>query len=324
MLSKNFAGSFIIWRWLSLFTVLVALIAPASAGTFQLPGSRVVIEAPAGFALSSDFVGLEHPSGASIIIVDFPAAAYVQLKAGFNPKALARANFIDAKPLKLTRGDDFLAFEGKVGGVMTRFMLVVADDKTTALLTVNIPDQALESGAIARRDVERSLETVASKQIATEFERNYTLGYLGSFKHAADLNVLGKLSLYNLAGKLPGKPVERQEPNFTVLQIPVVQMNDAPTTDLKVRARRLLSATNKRSNTELVEEKPISISGLDGWEHTATAWQINTKEKVGLYSVTLLDKNDMLIQLLGSMPISDFEKLLPEYRKIAASFRRNP
>ncbi len=300
------------------FAALVLSSTLGTAETFQLPGSRVVIDAPEGFAVASGFVGLQHTAGgASIVIADFPAVAFAQLKSQLTPEALIRAKFVNAKPLRLARTDDFVAFEGKVGGTMTRFMLVFADSKTTALLTVNIPDTAIGSGTIARRDVERALETVAFKDIAAAAEKSFTLGYTGAFKHAGDFNMVGRVSIYNLGGKMHDKPVTRQEPGFVILQ-----MSDAAAAaDLKATSRRLLS-TRTRRDVAISEEKPVTVSGLDGWEHVATASETSTDEKIGLYEVMLADGDEGLISLSGSAPIAEFDQYLPEFRKIVASFQR--
>lgn len=89
--------------------------------------------------------------------------------------------------------------------------------------------------------------------------------------------------------------------------------------DVKALATTLLTLGTARRDLELAEKKPIDLAGLSGWQRVAHVIDTRSGHRIGLYAVTLAGTDGGYARFEGSAPDADFDKLLPEFRKIAAS-----
>lgn len=126
------------------------LATAASASEVVFPGASVAgIAPPAGMTASKKFAGFEdEATGSSILVVDMPAEAWPQLKAGMTPEAL-KSQGVElsgpAREMKLPGGEDALLMSGtqKIPGGVFRKWIVVANGKdATVLVTAQSPDTA--------------------------------------------------------------------------------------------------------------------------------------------------------------------------------------
>ena len=295
----------------------------AQAVETRVPGSRVIIDVPRGFVSAKKFTGLEHPDGTAFIVTELPKDVLDEMRAKSALETLAtRANILRAKPLALQRSDRYLAFEGEyeVPGYSkgSRFMLITADGKSTTLVMADTPRAPPGSRRVQRTDVLHALSSVTTANTAAPAAKRFSLGYLGPFRFAG--NIIGAISMYNLDGKLAGdasKPI-RAAPVLIVM----LPMNDQVVDDVKSVAREMLLKAKGRTNVEIKEEKSAVLDGVKAIEQVALATDALTSEQIGVYSVIAAARGGGFIYLEGSAPIQEFKRLLPEFRKIAASFRR--
>jgi hypothetical protein len=124
------------------------LIAPAGVAQVQFPGAGSVgLEPPAGMVASSRFSGFEDAgSGASILIAQMPAEAFAQLEAGFTPEALLQKGIIAGERESRSVAGASAAFllrgTQSVQGVdFDKWMLIVGAPDTTAVITVQVPQE---------------------------------------------------------------------------------------------------------------------------------------------------------------------------------------
>lgn len=307
-------------RILAALLFSLVTVASASAETITVPGHRTVIEAPAGFSPADDFAGAESDGGASITVVEFPGAAFAQLKAGLRPETFAanpRAKMSDVKVLPLARKDEYLAFEGTavVEGVpFRRVVLVFHDAETTAFVTVNIPDALLRSGTITR---EAMLATLNHTGLGTRTPASpsFVFEAPGSFKPAG--TVMNVLTMYNRAGKMPEERVATPAASIGVTKAPDLVVSGDPRTQGEAFFRH----THRSSNVGDVKIETVEIDGLKGFSYEAKSADGSPPE--AYYSVYLIDGGHFL-WLAGTAPADEAEATIPEFKTIFASFRLSP
>src|SRR5579863_1606293 len=122
-----------------------ATAATAADAVFP-PGSRVGLVPPPGMVSSNTFDGFADPEkDAAILITVLPAAAYAQFEKTMDTDVLKKqgVNLEKREPIKLDTGKGFL-LSGRQVADKTRYrkwLLVVAADDLTVLVTVQAPEQ---------------------------------------------------------------------------------------------------------------------------------------------------------------------------------------
>jgi hypothetical protein len=176
---------------------LMALAIPALAAEPVFPpGSRVGLVPPAGMVASKTFDGFADPgSDAAILITVLPAAAYPQIDKTLDADALKKqgVNLEKREPMLLSFGKGFL-LTGRQIAEKTRYrkwLLVASASDFTALVTVQVPEQAT---AYSDRVVRESLATLSVRPKVPEAEE------LGLLPFA-----VGDLAGFHVDGALRGR-----------------------------------------------------------------------------------------------------------------------
>jgi hypothetical protein len=160
------------------------------------PGSRVGLVPPAGMVASKTFDGFADPgSDAAILINVLPAAAYPQIDKTLDADALKKqgVNLEKREPMQLSFGKGFL-LTGRQIAEKTRYrkwLLVASASDFTALVTVQVPEQAT---AYSDRVVRESLATLSVRPKVPEAEE------LGLLPFA-----VGDLAGFHVDGALRGR-----------------------------------------------------------------------------------------------------------------------
>jgi hypothetical protein len=175
----------------------MALAIPALAAEPVFPpGSRVGLVPPAGMVASKTFDGFADPgSDAAILINVLPAAAYPQIDKTLDADALKKqgVNLEKREPMQLSFGKGFL-LTGRQIAEKTRYrkwLLVASASDFTALVTVQVPEQAT---AYSDRVVRESLATLSVRPKVPEAEE------LGLLPFA-----VGDLAGFHVDGALRGR-----------------------------------------------------------------------------------------------------------------------
>lgn len=132
----------------------------------EFPAGGVGLDPPPGMALSRQFAGFEdRANAASILIAELPAEAYARIKAGFTDRALAQKGIVVAErrewPLEgaqafLVRGSQTMQSRR-----FDKWMLVAGTSTTTALITVQVPEDVDDYSAAS---IETALRSVQFRQ----------------------------------------------------------------------------------------------------------------------------------------------------------------
>jgi hypothetical protein len=297
---------------------LAAPVLPAAARVQQAPASRVALDVPDGFEVARQFSGFIRPDiGASLVIVEMPAVAYEQLATGLTPEALQAKGIEKAAPAKLAREGSYLFLKGEqksAMGLVDKFLLAFREDGVTALITANVPRQAIQDGAVSAVGIETILASARIAERAAAAKALFQLGYLGPFKAAG--TILGTTHAYTLDGRLePQKPREKRA---LLIVAPSLDKRAVPGDD--TFAETLLAGLSGLKEIKVVDRSRGVIAGLEAIELVADAVDKADGSPVTVMQTLIRGKDGGYFRIVGQMPSQDADVLIPEMRKIAASF----
>ena len=318
------------WRWFTaargFAAALAALIGVAGSGplearSLQAPASRIVIDLPDGFAVAQRFTGFQHPSGASVVILEVPPAAYDQMKPAMSGDLLATKGIVDVAPLALDRAGDYVALTGRQGtpqGWFAKIMLLIRGEEATALITANVPEAAFASGELDR---EAMIAAIASAAFAAERKPDaplpYRLADTGSLRPAG--TIAGAGLVYTPDGRLPTTKLTRTRKSFLVVHS-LGSRQRAVVIDIGVYGRRLINGLTGLADVTVDSETQVTVAGFKGVIHTGQATSRTTGDAVVIYHMTLIDPAGGYYRLFGEAPADDGDAALREFDRIARSF----
>ena len=100
----------------------------------------------------------------------------------------------------------------------------------------------------------------------------------------------------------------------------------APSTDTrlvvdpKAAAQRSFQTFGGLKDSKIESEKEVTIAGLKGHQIVGEAVEATTGSKIGIYLLMLAGDPGGYYAIVGTSPIADMPKMLPEFEKITASF----
>ena len=92
------------------------------------------------------------------------------------------------------------------------------------------------------------------------------------------------------------------------------------TVDPKTAAQRSFASFGGLKDSKIESEKPVTIAGLKGHQIVGEAVEANSGSKVGIYLLLLAGEPGGYYAIVGTSPIADMPKMLPEFEKVTASF----
>lgn len=301
--------------------VVLTLAAPAMARQLQAPGSRIQIDLPDGFKPADRFMGFQHPSGASIVLIEAPAFAYEKMKPGLTAAHLKTRGVLDVEPIDIGRTDKHLALKARQPTAVVmiqKLIMLVGDAKSTALLSANLP---LRDGAKVSPlwdGIRKAFATATLADKAAPRDIGFAMRYTGPFKEARSFGFKGRT--YNLTGELPRERVTKESPTFVIA--PSFDRR-VGTNDLKALARRMVEqVTAKYTGRSIAEPSEVTIDNLKGYRHRVTGKANGTGEDVVLIHIVLFEETGGYVRMIASTPAGEADKYEPEIDKMALSFHR--
>jgi hypothetical protein len=297
---------------------VLGLAAPAAAKIEQAPNSRVLLDLPPGYVASGQFSGFQHEEhGSSFVILEVPAKAYDELATGMTPERLATRGIRDVSRARLARSDEHVYMRGRqtsAAGDFVKFFVVFKAEDIAVLVSANVPAAAIIDGTIKTEDIERILASAATTQ-KTNVRELYRLGYLGAFKEAGAF--VGTAKIYTLDGRMEAQKEGAPRAAFIVAP----SLDVWPVADLPDFARRLLHALSGYAEIKAGEPQKISIAGLAGIALEADAKDTREGRPMRVLQVVLAGKDGGYFRLVGIAPAEQAATLVPEFRRMADSFR---
>ena len=304
----------------ALATAMILSATPVLAKTEQVPATRIALDVPAGYTAAKKFSGfINETTGASIVVAEMPAAAFAEIKTDFAAK-LASNGFANVTPGKLSMPGEHIyltAEQATAAGAVSKFLLIFADAKATAMLTVNILKADVVSGKTKAADIEKMLGSAHFEAAtATALPPDFILAYLGPFKAAGSFL---QSQLYTLDGKMdpggskPGRPV------FIV----AASLATDDMSDLALTSKTALTSLFDLDKGAITQQGAVSINGLEGYEIEIAAPRKKHDFRAAAYQVILKTKDGGYTRMVGTTNAEapDSSKLVAEFRKMAASFK---
>lgn len=287
----------------------------------QAPNSRIAMEMPESFTPSDRFSGfIDEKSGASFVIMEMPGAAYDELKAiGDQADALAQKGVVETRKVELAgRSGDHVYITGKQktpAGDYGKYIFIMREADLTAMITANVPLEAIDGKSVTPAQIERAFQTATVKAEALKGAELFSLSYLGPFKET--ITVLGSSKAYSLSGKLPEAGAAK--PNVDPIFVVSPSADKRPVLDVKTTAQSSFRSIGGLSAHEVKSEKDVVIAGLKGYEISGEG-QDRTGARTGLYVVMLVVEGGGYYVMAGSAAAADMPVYLPEFQKIALGF----
>ncbi len=285
----------------------------------QAPGSKIALAVSEDFAPSDRFTGFVHEqSGASIVLVELPLAAFDQLKKiGHAEETFAAQGVTHVAQLRLPhRSGDYIYVRGEQNTALVdyaKYILIFCEDGITAMVTANIPRAALTSGIVTGAEIEKILASARVHAHAPEAPKLFNLTYFGPFEE--DLSLLGTTKGYRLKpdGSLNGglQPVFLVAPSLTLAPIP----------NLSVFAERTFDQIEQIRDKTLEATEELEISGLPAVETIGRGTDASTGAPALVYQLMIEAPHGGYFRLVGLAPESSRETFLPQFRKMAEGFR---
>ncbi len=305
----------------------LAFAFPASAKMQQVPASRITLDVPDGYSVSKQFPGfINETTGASVIAVEMPAAAFADFKKDDFAAKLAANGFANVKAATLPfKGEHIYvtAEQATAAGAFAKFLLIFHDATTTAMLTVNVLKADVTSGKLKASDVEAMLQTAALASAKAEAQvLPFTLGYLGPFKAAG---TMGHAQLYTRDGKAAPDTPDPGRALFVVA--PSIDKTEIK--DVALTSKVALAAIFDIDAGTVVREGAVTVDGIAGYEIEIEAPQKRASATVpgvksAAYQIILPGKGGGYVRMLGTGTATEAAQLIPEFRKMAASFKAAP
>lgn len=305
----------------AMFGVYAAAI-DARAEPRQAPGSRVALDIGEAFAPSDRFSGfVDEKTGASFIVVEMPASAYEEVKQiADRADALAAQGLRESAKSELPgRKGEYVYFTGKQSSLdmeFAKFVLILRENGVTAMVTANIPDAALTDATFTKARIEETLAKAVVKDEMSKGAELFRLGYLGPFKEAFGL--MGTSKGYSTSGQPPAPGENRVVKEPTLIVAP--STDNRLTVDPKTAAQRSFQSFGGMREGKIESEKPVTIAGLKGHQIVGEAVDANSGGKIGIYLLLLAGEPGGYYAIVGTSPIADMPKMLPEFEKVTASF----
>jgi hypothetical protein len=300
---------------------LLAAVSPAQAVIRQLPNGRIAIDLGAAFTPADRFSGfVDKSTRASVAVVELPAVAYDTLKTmPDSQEALANEGFGGTEKAELKgRAGTFVYLVGKqqtpVGDV-TKFVLIFTEKDVTGVIVANVPQAAIDAGTYSRQGIEAILATVTVRDTPADPSALFHFGYLGPFREAFDHG--GMTKAYNISGAQP-HPGENQLVKESMLLVSSAIHGDA--IDVKAQADKAFMDLGGMKERRIDDRKEVTIGDFKGYQITGEVTDAASGGKIAIRLVLLSGQPSGYFMFLGSMPVADREKMMPEIEKVIASF----
>jgi hypothetical protein len=306
---------------LALLFAVGACASPAPAPDHQgIPGTRVSLIVPDGFAVADRFLGLVGEDAVSVVIITEIPGPVEKVRAGMTGEALA------ARGMELLRfeevtvdGRDGLLVHARqaaaaAGADLRRWIVVFGAADGSVMIAASTP-RAFEDrlGATLRRTL------ISAKWNPAEILDPYaglgfTLAEAGSLKISDRLPSMISFTRGGHRGALaPDEPLLLAGSSFAPLA----------KTDLEGFARRRLDEVAELEDPEVLSERALTLGGLPAHELVVAARDRRTGTPLTVYQTLVVD-GDRFFLVQGLVGAESAEEFIPQFREIAHSFRRTP
>jgi hypothetical protein len=304
-------------RLITPIVVILLQVSPVAAQAVRIAGTPVALAPPAGFVPSSRFPGFEREDLQSAIMVTEIPGPVAEVSRGMTAEGLGtRGMALLSSTKQLVDGRPALLLKvSQQAGSMTahKWMIVSGDAKSTIMIVATYPKEYEPQVGDAMKEALLTARWAAAADPPDHFE-----GLPFRVSPTTSLKIAGRISnalMLTESGRL-----EPQGPNAALFIIGT-SVAPADLSDLKAFAVMRASQTQQLTGLKVYEQRPTSIGNEAGYELLAEGKDARTGRLVTLYQVVLPDPQGYVL-MQGMVASTRAEALVPEFYKVAQSFRR--
>jgi hypothetical protein len=287
----------------------------ALAAPVAVPGTKVTIEPPEGFALSKQFPGfMREDVNASIVVTEMPAPV-MEIKKAMNKEDLATKGMVllESKAIKHAGKDAlFVKVSQQASGIdFLKWMLITGEERATTLVVGTFRSDTEDELSAPMRTAVLSTSFGAAPKDAFE-------GLQFRIEPSAKLKVAARVAnmlMLNESGTTT--PVAAEAPLYVIGS----SVNETTIGDLPKFAQARAAKTAKVKDVRNFKGQPIKLDGLAAYEIVADATDSKTGKALRLYQVIAPEGSNYFIAqgLVGAQRAGEF---VPEFQRITGSFKK--
>ncbi|MEJ2664987.1 MAG: hypothetical protein P8107_13265, partial [Spirochaetia bacterium] len=282
----------------------------------NIPGTKLSIIPPEGFAPSGYFIGfLNAQARCSIMVTTIPEPVVSMLE-GFTADELHKSGINvksqDELLINDHRGRLFYGEQTAKGAVYYKYLMIFGDGDNTFVLAGTFPKEyedkfgeAIKTSLLSTV-YEPDRETDPRKTVNFEIDESKTkLKFAGTFL---------KSLMYTVDGKIPTKAKDKTM--FFTAQV----ANQEGVQDKKLFSMELVKQAATVKNVEIKSVKPVTIDGISGYEIIADAKDAVNLAPVLLYHVSLY--SDELYYYMMGIAYNDYDANIRMFKVVCRTFKR--
>lgn len=285
----------------------------------RIPGTKVTLNAPAGFAPAKQFPGfMMEETGASIMVTALEGAPFKEISRSFNREGLASQGMalIERKETKVGETPAFLihARQQVNGTSFLKWMLAFGGSSETNLVVATIPEQFKERLSEPLKKAVLSSSWDPSLVLDLFDGLTFRVSESDSLKLA---KAIGNQVILTLQGVFP-----QQDPEdpMVIVGASVTERWIVPGSKKDFSINRL-AQTQGLENPTIISQKSVRIDTLEGYLIRAQAVDRELK-KERYIEQCLLFTNDGYYIVQGFAAADERERFQPEFQRILQSFKR--
>jgi len=287
----------------------------ASAPGIKVPGTRVFLSPPEGFAPAEGFNGfIQKDLNASIIVTEIPGS-YEQVSSGFTEKELAGKGMNLTASSAITKDRHTASLieftQMAMGKKFKKVACIFGDRVTTTLVTGAMPeDGSKELFATLKEAVKSAHFDPRARLGGIEDGLPFTIADTKKFKKATRLQ---NTILFTTTGK--ASPGRDNGPLFVVGH----SVGEVAIENRETFAKERLTHTPQLKNIIIDKEKSIKQADLTGEEFLAQGVDVEEGTPTYIFH-TVLFENDGYYIFQGLCPISERAVYEPEFQALVKNF----
>lgn len=196
-------------------------------------------------------------------------------------------------------------------------MLIMRDGNASALISGNIPAEAISGGKLSVAAIEAALTSAKLASTAMPEKPLFTLTDIGPFKPAG--SVVGTTKAHTLDGSLAPPPGAKKIGRDLFLVAP--SLDARPVGDLEAFTRTALESLAGAKDLKVGGFEPVVIGGLKGLAATASGRASGEDRPLHVYHVVLVNPDGGYYRLVGMTYDAEPKQRLAEFKRMAKSFK---
>jgi len=292
--------------------------APGAGAVERVPGTRVSLAPPEGFARAERFPGYERPELVASIMVNELPTSMEAVRPSLTAEVMARggAELLGRTETRVAGRDAVLlnAAQEAMGVRFEKWMAVFGDAQGAVMIVATFPQETADTLREPLR------QAVLSARWDPALQVNPMEGLPFGFREHGDLAVASRMAdMVTLTEGGAQGPVAPENP-FMVIGTSIAE---ADLSDLEAFARHRVTQTAEIEGLAGVEGEAVTVDGLPAYELVAEARDSDSGTPLRVYQLVVADGSRYLL-VQGMVGASRAERFLPQFRAVGRSLRRAP